>query len=182
MGFPHLNRDRAVSRRCFSERTCLRKACGRKFVSRRWNQRYCQDGNCLRLVKLWLDRKRQRRCRESEAVRQRHCERERERRAQERVRHREQQSSSLPVQDCSELPKKGPIPQITRRIAARGHAGDSIPEPFCDRPGCYEAVRQSLRTPGRYCGDDCCRAMRRVFDRERKWLRRRAIATRRTAC
>ncbi len=182
MGLPHLNQDPPVSRRCFSERTCLRKGCSRRFTSRRWNQRYCQAGYCLRLVKLWLDRKRQRRCRESEAVRQRHCERERERRAQERVRQREQQPPSPPVPDRSELAKRESGSQITRGTAARGHAGDSIPEPFCDRPGCYDAVRQSLRTPGRYCGDDCCRAMRRVFDRERKWQHRRAMAARRLAC
>ena len=105
MGLPHLNQDPPVSGSCFSQRTCLRKECGRKFASRRWNQRYCQDGYCLRLVKLWLDRKRQRRCRESEEVRKRHCDRERQRRAQERAGEREQQPSSPPIQNCLDLPK-----------------------------------------------------------------------------
>lgn len=55
-----------------------------------------------------------------------------------------------------------------------------IPEDFCDRPGCYEPTRPSLRkTRVKYCSDACFRAMQRVRDRERKWrmrVRQRAAA------
>jgi hypothetical protein len=44
--------------------------------------------------------------------------------------------------------------------------------PFCDRPGCYDAVRSSCRRQARYCSDGCRQALRRVRDRERKWLHR----------
>jgi hypothetical protein len=52
-------------------------------------------------------------------------------------------------------------------------------EPICDRPGCYEPPRLSPRTPASYCGQECYRAMRRVHDRERKWLSRQRETIRR---
>jgi hypothetical protein len=33
--------------RCLRRRVCLRKGCGCVFQPRRWNQRYCQDAECL---------------------------------------------------------------------------------------------------------------------------------------
>ena len=48
----------------------------------------------------------------------------------------------------------------------------SFSAPFCDRPGCYDAVRESCRCQARYCSDGCRQALRRVRDRERKWLNR----------
>ena len=56
---------------------------------------------------------------------------------------------------------------------ARGHAAEKHPEVFCDRPGCYEAVRESPCAPACYCGDDCRTAVNRVRDRERKGLLRK---------
>ena len=44
--------------------------------------------------------------------------------------------------------------------------------PICDRPGCYEHPMISLRNPARFCCAACRGAVRRVRDRERKWLRR----------
>jgi hypothetical protein len=49
---------------------------------------------------------------------------------------------------------------------------------ICERPGCYEAPRASRRSPSSYCGDACREAMRRVRDRERKYLRRMTNAGR----
>jgi hypothetical protein len=49
---------------------------------------------------------------------------------------------------------------------------------FCDRPGCYDPVRCSCRARARFCSDECGQAMRRVLDRERKWLRRNTYAGR----
>ena len=61
---------------------------------------------------------------------------------------------------------------------ARGHAAKKHPQVFCDRPGCYEPVRESPCAPASYCGDDCRAAMNRVRDRERKWLLRKRPAGR----
>ena len=48
--------------------------------------------------------------------------------------------------------------------------------PICQRPGCDDPPRCSCRAPARYCSDDCRHALRRVHDRERKWLLRRTFA------
>src|SRR6185437_11170426 len=42
--------------------------------------------------------------------------------------------------------------------------------PVCDRPGCHETPVKSGRNQARYCGPACRQAVRRVRDRERKWL------------
>jgi hypothetical protein len=41
------------------ERTCVNKKCGRKYHASRWNQRYCQDPECMREVNRWLAARRQ---------------------------------------------------------------------------------------------------------------------------
>jgi hypothetical protein len=63
--------------------------------------------------------------------------------------------------------------------SARGHAAGAIRvEPRCDRPGCYERPRKSIRCASIYCGDACRGAVRRVLDRESKWLARGTAAGR----
>jgi hypothetical protein len=44
--------------------------------------------------------------------------------------------------------------------------------PVCDRPGCYKAPKKSVRNRARYCCAACRQAVRKVQDRERKWLSR----------
>ena len=53
-----------------------------------------------------------------------------------------------------------------------------IPSPFCNRPRCYQAVRDCTRRQARYCSDECRQAMKRVHDRERKWKVRNTEAGR----
>lgn len=165
MGHSHHNVDGSAGRRFFPQRACLRKGCQQSFSPRRPNQRYCQDPECLREVRRWLARKRQRHCRQSEDQRRRHCERERARRA--RIRQ-EIQASQVPA---ASSPPPTPRP-------ARGHAAERISEHFCDRPGCYEPTSPSRRGRSCYCDPDCRTVMRRVLDRERKWLRRNTEAGR----
>ena len=44
----------------------------------------------------------------------------------------------------------------------------------CDRPGCYECFVRSRRSPRqRFCSHACRRAMECVWERERRWRRRR---------
>jgi hypothetical protein len=52
-----------------------------------------------------------------------------------------------------------------------------FPAVFCDRPGCYEPLPDDSRAPARYCGAGCRQAVRRVVDRERKWLTRNGYCT-----
>lgn len=144
-------------------RLCLRKDCGNRFQPVRWNQRYCQQAHCLREVRRWQATKRQRRCRQSPQQRQQHAQAERQRRKQKK------QQATLP-NTATKQPTSGP----DRAWSRSKNSG----EDFCDRPGCYDARRSSSRATARYCSDDCRQALRRVTDRERKWLRRNTSAGR----
>ncbi len=141
-------------------RVCLRKGCGDVFPPRRWNQRYCGAPECRRELQRWQAAKRQQKRRSRPEVRQQHAAAERQRRARRRA-----------AVEPSQPPK------------GRGRDGawsrsKKISRPFCDRPGCYEPRRPAVRSPVRYCGDDCGQDVRRVLDRERKWLRRNRPAGR----
>lgn len=148
-------------------RICLRKGCGRVFQPRRWNQRYCQDPECLRLVRRWQAAKRQRQHRQANAHRQRHCQAERQRRQQRR-----QQASGTGGAFGSEDTSKATSPPRDAKEDGAWSRSKNKSADFCDRVGCYEPLRPSSRAAARYCGDACRQAMRQVVDRERKWLRR----------
>src|SRR5438552_18050980 len=97
-------------------RVCLRKGCGRQYQPRRWNQHYCQDPECLRLVRRWQAAKRQAKRRQDDAIKAEHAKAERVRR---------QRATSSPQ-----------APKPTEVEAARGHAAKIFsPTPMCDRPG-----------------------------------------------
>lgn len=167
MGRAHLTTGRGVSasRGRLGWRSCLRKGCGRRFCARRYNQRYCQDPECRRAVRRWQAAKRQRKCRSQPDGRQRHAEAERQRRKR-RAAEPSKPSEGEPA--VTEMPTE-PGAWSRRR---------EFPENFCDRPGCYEPLRDSPRASASYCGDDCRACMRRVRDRERKCLRRKTEAGR----
>ena len=61
-------------------RKCLRKGCRRRYQARNWNQRHCQDPECLRRVRRWQAARRQAKRRRDADVRAQHAEAERERR------------------------------------------------------------------------------------------------------
>ncbi len=144
-------------------RLCLRKDCGTRFQPIRWNQRYCQRPDCLREVRRWQAAKRQRRRRQSPQQRQQHAQAERQRREQKK---RQVTSSNTATKQSS-----------SDQDRAWSRSKTSF-EDFCDRPGCYEARRSSSRAAARYCSDACRQALRRVTDRERKWLRRNTSVSR----
>lgn len=143
-------------------RVCLRKDCGRQFQPNRHNQKYCQDPECLRLLRRWQAAKRQQRRRAHPDVRQQHADAQRERRARQREECRCQETATAAE------PELIPAEQSSRAWSR----SNVFSRPFCDRPGCYEPVRTSYRAPARYCSNACRQAVRRVRDRERKWLRR----------
>ena len=150
-------RDR---RRPLPERECLRKGCGRRFRPRRGKQVYCGDADCLREVRRWQARKRQRRWRRRQEVKTKRRIAEKARRDRRRARGE-------------------------RRV--RGDAGAARARgPICDRPGCFDPPAPAVRTQARYCGAGCRRDMQRARDRQRKWRfrltkRRRAERLRRAA-
>jgi hypothetical protein len=87
-------------------RICLRKGCGRTYQPRRWNQRYCQEPECLRQLRRWQAARRQARHRQDAAVKARHAEAEKARR---------QQAKFTP--EIVENPEVAP---------ARGHAAETF--------------------------------------------------------
>ena len=146
-------RRRSPSTRRFPPRTCHRKGCGCVFRPRAWNQLYCQEPECLQLLRRWQAAKRQSRARRLAEKRKQHAEAERRRRCRRR------EAGRMAVAEAS------PQPSAPRRAWSRS---TPIPEDFCDRPGCYEPLCSCRRGPAQYCGPDCGRAARCVQDRERK--------------
>ena len=141
---------------------CLRRGCENHYTPRRWNQRFCGQRECQRLVRRWQAAKRQRRVRETKQGRQRHAQRERERRKVKRQQRRDQALEPNP-------PAVAAIPRPPQRAWSRCKVH---PKDFCDRPGCYDPVRPSRSRAARYCGNDCRRAVERVRDRCRKHFMR----------
>ena len=156
----------STSGRGLGPRICLRRGCHRVYWARRWNQRYCQDPECRKLVRRWQAAKRQQQRRQQPEVRQAHAAAERARRAaasREKVRSGDEEAPR------EEQPDEG------RGAWSRSK---NFSAPFCDRPGCYDPVRESCRCQARYCSDGCRQALRRVHDRERKWLNRHTLGAR----
>jgi len=116
---------RARGRRRPRPRTCLRKGCGRQYQPRRWNQRYCQEPQCLRQVRQWQAAQRQAKHRQAAEVKARHAQAEKARR--QRIK-----SMSQAVEDSPVTP-------------ARGHAAETF---FLLR---YVIGRAAMRTPQPRC-------------------------------
>ena len=91
--------------------------------------------------------------------RQQHAEAERQRRQRKASQAGSPQASQAATTDAA----------AESRAWSRS---EKHPEVFCDRPGCYQPVRNSPRAPARYCSDACRAAVERARDRERKWLLR----------
>ena len=82
MGACHVKRKRrrpARGRRP-RPRICLRKGCGRKYQPRCWNQRYCQEPECLRQVRRWQAARRQAKHRQDAEAKAQHAQAEKARR------------------------------------------------------------------------------------------------------
>jgi len=87
-------------------RICLRKGCGRKYLPRRWNQRYCQDPECLREVRRWLAARRQAKRRQDPGVKAQQALAQKQRRQRAKV-----------------APKAMANPDVA---PARGHAAENF--------------------------------------------------------
>jgi hypothetical protein len=75
-------RGRSARGRRLRLRICLRKECSRKYQPRPrcWNQRYCRDPECLRLVRRWQAARRQVKYRLAAHIKARHAQAEKARR------------------------------------------------------------------------------------------------------
>ena len=155
MGTLHVKRKShcPARRRRPRPRRCMRKGCGREYQPRRWNQRYCQEPECLRQVRQWQAARRQAKHRQAAEAKARHAQAERAAppAGQERV------PGWSGTRGC---------------VAAWSRSRSFFSAPLCDRPGCHEHPVTSLRNPARYCCPACRQAVRNVQDRERKWLAR----------
>ena len=105
------NCRRRASPRRPRARICLRKGCGQKYLPRCWNQRYCQNPECLREVRRWQAAKRQAKRRQHEAVKAQHAQAQRARR---------QRATPAP-----QTPKPAAV------AAARGHAAKIFSQLLC---------------------------------------------------
>jgi hypothetical protein len=150
------------SRPRFPVRTCHRKGCGRVFCPRAWNQRYCREPECLRLLHRWQAAKRQRELRRQVEKRQQHA-------AAERVRRQRQREARKKGDGAT--PSRPQAAAVRASPRAWSRSAKNFPD-FCDRPGCYDPLPGPRRGPAQYCGEDCGGAQRRVQDRERKFKAR----------
>jgi hypothetical protein len=155
----------SASTRRLRPRVCLGKDCGRVYQPRRWNQRYCQDPECLKRVRRWQNRRRQQDRRRQAEVRGQQAAAQRQRR------QRRRQALTGPT------PRDPPPPDYPSDCRAWSRSRKNS-APFCHRPGCYEPLPEKTRAPVRYCGPACRQAVQSVLDRERKWLRRNTPAGR----
>jgi hypothetical protein len=124
---------------------------------------------CRKLVNRWQAAKRQQVRRQQPEVREAHAAAEKERRARRRATDRDR--APPPGKEAS-----SPNQPSEQDQGAWSRSKKNFCTPFCDRPGCYEAVRSSCRCRARYCSDGCRQALQRVRDRERKWLNRNGAA------
>lgn len=138
-------RSQLTSGRHLGWRMCLRQGCQNSYQARRWNQRYCQDPTCRKQVRCWQAAKRQQQRRQQAEVRQAHAAAEKERRARRRAAGRDR---VRPVLDEGLSPDQQPEPNQGAWSRSK-----HLSAPFCDRPGCYDAVRPSSRCRARYCSD-----------------------------
>ena len=141
-------------------RKCLLKGCGNWFRPELPLARYCGHP-CRAAARRWTRWWAAWRYRRTEHGRQ--CRREQCRRRRERLRQRRNEALSEP-----DSPRQAEPP------ACEGHHKDADRKKIpCRRPGCYRRFTVSRRSPHqRFCNGFCRKALRRVIQREQRWLNR----------
>ena len=136
------------------KRLCLLKGCGCWFRPQYGLSRYC-SGECRAAARRWSARRAQERYRKSRRGKDK-------RRRQSRVyrnRRKEQKQVCVRKEDLED--------------SEGDHKKKNCPGILCARPGCYERVIVSSRSPlKKYCSCACRRAFRRVLEREKRWKQR----------
>jgi len=132
-------------------RRCLRKGCEDTFRASHPASRYCSD-ECRKEVHRWHNKRAQRRYRKTAKCKAKRSEQARNRR--QRTKAQKRTKFALP----------------TERV---GHHNEPHQGLICARPGCYECVIPTRRSPcQKYCSKPCRVAMRCVLERERRWCER----------
>ncbi len=130
----HLTPKCCASPRRPRVRMCLRKGCGRRYRPRRWNQRYCQEPECLRQLRRWQAAQRQARRRQDEAIKAKHAMAERVRRQRARCQRARCQRARCQRARCQRARASAQASDQVEVAAARGHAAKI----FC--PSCLYAA------------------------------------------
>ena len=134
----------------------LLKCCNRIFHPRSVWSRYC-SARCAAAARRWSVVRAQQKYQRSAGGRQQRARQSREYRKRQKFRQ-----STEGVASVSEA-----IPKNEGDQCEKICGGD-----LCARPGCYEHVVTTARSPlKKFCSANCCEALRRVRQRERRWCR-----------
>jgi hypothetical protein len=140
-------------------RLCLLKGCERPFWPTHPRSRYCSK-QCQDAARDW---QRWRAAREYRAT-----PGGRARRREQSRRYRERQQLARRA--------AGPAPAEVREGQLKAESCEDFCGQPCRRPGCYELFQPQPRSPLQgFCSRSCCRALRRVRQREARWRRRRRL-------
>ena len=141
--------SRQAPPRC-RQRLCLLKGCERPFQPRHPLARYCSP-ECREAARRWSLWRANQRYRASDQGRCQRREQSSRRRARAVQRHAEESAGQDPRE---------------------GYHKTATGEEFCcSRPGCYQCFTRSSRSPLQsFCCFSCRRALRRVLQRESRWL------------
>ena len=136
-------------------RMCLLKGCEQPFHPQQASERYCSAG-CREQAREWSEWKAQQKYRATSAGTEKR--KAQSRRYRERVRNRKEPT--------------GEAAEESARVISHKFFFDYS----CDRPGCYEEFLRTKRSPRqRCCSKACRRALERVWERERRWRKARAV-------
>ncbi len=142
-------RRRPIARRP-RRRLCLLKGCKKTFRPDVATARYCSK-ECRLEADRWSQWKAQQKYRRTKKGKEKR--QEQSRRYRQRVQKRKEDRV---------------------RVAREGNQGNFFLDNSCDRPGCYERLIQSRKSPlQRFCSKRCRRAVERVLERERRWREHR---------
>jgi len=145
--------DRFRQHHC-RRRLCLLKGCGNCFRPRCALGRYCSE-ICRDAARRWSVKRAKERYRKSRKGKEK-------RREQNRV-YRKRRKEREQVCDQSKS-----LEEIEG-----DHKKNNLDGIHCARPGCYERVAPTRRSPlKKYCSPLCRRAFQRVLERERRWRQR----------
>jgi hypothetical protein len=137
---------------CCRQRLCLLKGCERPFQPQHPLARYCSAA-CRQAARRWSRWRANKRYRVSDQGQSRRREQSRRWRAHAQKRHSPETADHSPCEGYH-----------------KAQAGEKF---SCSRPGCYQCFTRSTRSPLQsFCSFSCRQALRRVLQRESRWLGR----------
>lgn len=148
---------RLASGRRPRRRVCLRKGCGCRYQPRCWNQRYCRNPECQRLVRRWQAARRQAKRRQSAAGKAQHAQ-------AEKARRQRAKRAAQAVDKPAVAPARGHAAQPFRSAVMRSARLPRISRELHPQPG----TLLLFRVPAG--GSECPRSRTQVaFSRHLGW-------------